>query len=173
MTLTPNRYLHLLGFFLCMAALLISIFFMEMYLGLAPCPLCIISRLIVAAQGLLFFFAALHNPKATGRVIYSCFGLAISGLGIATSARHIWLQNLPANMAPDCTPDLAYLVDKFPPFDVLSVVLNTSGECAEVSWTLLGLSIPWQTLMLFVALVLINLLIISRVLLRKNSPLRD
>ena len=37
-------------------------------------------------------------------------------------------------------------------FDVLKKVLQGSGECAEINWTLLGFSMPEWTLLCFVLL---------------------
>ena len=37
---------------------------------------------------------------------------------------------------------------------VIQQVFQGSGECAKVDWTLLGLSLPTWTLMLFVGLML-------------------
>jgi disulfide bond formation protein DsbB len=40
------------------------------------------------------------------------------------------------------------MLDVFPMADVLSMVLKGSGECAELDWSLLGLSMPaWVLLM--------------------------
>ena len=77
--------------------------------------------------------------------------------GIAVSARHIWLQSLPPELVPGCTPDIAYLFDRFPLFEALETVFNSTGECAEVSWTFLGLTIPQQTLLFFIVLLLLLL----------------
>lgn len=155
-----RRFLSLLGFAFCVAALSVAILFMEMYLGLEPCPLCVIDRIIVAAIGAVFLLAALHNPGAAGYRVYAAINLVSGALGVAVAARHIWLQNLPPALVPDCAPGLDYLVTNFPLAESLSVIWNTSGNCAEIAWTFLGLSIPWQTLLLFVALLALNLWII-------------
>ncbi|MCP4511413.1 MAG: disulfide bond formation protein B, partial [Fuerstiella sp.] len=44
------------------------------------------------------------------------------------------------------------MVDTFPMLEVLNMVLSGSGECAEVVWRLLGLSMPSWVLICFLAL---------------------
>ena len=130
---------------------------MERYLGLAPCPLCIIDRMIVGAIGAMLLLALIHNPARVGQRIYAIFGFLLSGIGLAVCARHIWLQNLPPQEVPDCTPDLAYLTAHFPIMKVLTTIFNSAGECAEIAWTFLSLSIPQQTALLFVAFTVLFL----------------
>ena len=51
-------------------------------------------------------------------------------------------------------PGLDYMLNAFPLSEALSLVFKGSGECADVQWTFLGLSIPGWTLLIFVAMVL-------------------
>ena len=152
-----HRLLHGSGAIACGGALLVALLFMEGYLGLAPCPLCIIDRLLVALMGIIFAIAALHNPGMLGQRLYAAACGLLGALGIIVAARHVWLQNLPASLVPDCAPDLDYLIDNLPWLQSLSIIWNTSGNCAEVAWTFLGLSIAWQTLLLFSILFLLCL----------------
>ena len=126
---------------------------MERHLGLAPCPLCVLDRIVLAGLAFLFLLALLINPQKTGQIIFSLLLAVLSMLGIALAWRHVWLQGLSGQALPDCTPDLAYMIDKFPLLETLSIVLNTSGECAQVDWRFLSLTIPQQTLLLFVVLL--------------------
>ena len=75
---------------------------------------------------------------------------AATGAGLA--ARHVWLQSLPADQVPACGPGLDYIMDAFPLLDALELVFTGSGECAEVNWSFLGLSMPGWTFLWFVAL---------------------
>ena len=58
---------------------------------------------------------------------------------------------------PACGPSLEYMLETLPFRETLSMVLMGDGNCAETHWTLLGFSIPEQTLMLFVVLALTSL----------------
>jgi disulfide bond formation protein DsbB len=130
----------------------VALFFQHV-MGIEPCILCITQRVMVIAIGLLALVAALHNPGKTGIRIYA--GLmtvsAITGGGIAI--RQLWLQSLPADQVPACGPSLEYLLDVFPLTEVIEKVLLGDGNCAEVLWTLFGISIPGWTLVAFAGLL--------------------
>ncbi len=158
---TP-RTLHAGGFVLCVAALLVAVFFMEKHLGLAPCPLCILDRVVVVLMALVFLSAFLHDPALVGQRLYAGVNIAFGAVGVALAGRHVYLQSLPPGEVPDCTPDLDYMLDAFPLSKTLSTVLNSSGECAEVAWTFLGLSIAQQTLLLFILLTVLCGVIFKR-----------
>ena len=72
------------------------------------------------------------------------FGLTafFSAGGAASATRHLYLQSLPADQVPTCGPDLAYLIDKSYFADALRMLFIGDGNCAEIMWSLLGISIP-------------------------------
>ena len=53
-------------------------------------------------------------------------------------------------------------MDVFPLMDVLQMVLAGDGSCAEVSWQLLGISIPGWVVIGCIPLLIGNLLILRR-----------
>lgn len=154
--MVSQRMLFLIGFLFC-AGLIGTALYLEHIDGLEPCPLCVFQRIVVIAVGVWLLLAALHNPKTTGRRIYGAitFILAVVGGGIA--ARHVWLQSLPADEVPDCGPDLSYMIDTFPLAETLMMVFSGSGECAEVQWNFLSLSIPQWTLVVFAGFAILGL----------------
>ena len=154
-----HQLAHAVVFAICAAALLIAVLFMEHYLGLAPCPLCIVDRFIVAVIGVVALAACAHNPAATGQRIYAGANAVFALLGVGVSARHIWLQEQASGFLGGCAPGMDFLIDGMPFSETLWTIFNAPGDCSEVSWTFLGLSIPWQTLLLFVLLALFNLFI--------------
>lgn len=122
----------------------------EHWLLLEPCPLCVFQRIAVIAIGIVFLVMALHNPSSgwARRGYLALLGMAAAG-GAAVAGRHVWLQHLPPDKVPSCGPGLGYMLDTFPFADALKMVFSGSGECASVSWSLLGLSMPeWVLLAL-------------------------
>jgi len=142
------------GFIFCLALLLASVY-MQHVLELEPCPLCIMQRVMVLITGIFFLVAAVHNPAITGTRIYAGVISLLALLGAAISARHIWLQSLPADQVPSCGPGMGFMMENFPLSEALSLVLRGSGECAEVSWTFLSLSIPAWTLLAFLGMLVL------------------
>jgi protein dithiol:quinone oxidoreductase len=116
------------------------------------CPLCIFQRVALVALGFVFLIAALHAPRGSGARVYAVLGLLAAVAGMAISGRHLYLQHLPPDAVPACGPGLSYLFDTFPVAEVIQQVFTGSGECAEVNWSLLGLSMPGWVLIWFVIL---------------------
>ncbi len=148
------RNICLVGIITCSGALAFAYWYLERHLGLTPCPLCIFDRAVIAVLAGCFFIALMHQPARMGQRIYAGIILAFSMLGIALAGRHIHLQNLPPEATPDCLPDLGYMLEKFSPVEVIQTVFNSTRECTEIDWTFLGLTIPQQTLLVFILLMI-------------------
>jgi len=139
------------GFIVCVGMMGFALY-SQHFMGLEPCPLCVFQRIAVIGLGVIFLVAAIHNAGHTGRRIYAGLLALVSLAGSGVSARHVWLQNLPPDQVPTCGPGLDFMLGTFPVLEVLEMVLSGSGECAEVSWMLLGLSMPAWTLIGLLAL---------------------
>lgn len=131
--------------------------FSQFQWGLQPCPLCIFQRIAFAVLGVVFALGAAHNPQGVGRWIYASGALLPALGGSAIAARHVWLTHLPADQVPSCGPGLNFLIDAFPLWNVVKMVLTGSGECAKVDWTFLGLSMPAWSLVWFIGLTIVGL----------------
>jgi disulfide bond formation protein DsbB len=150
-----------LGAFLVCVALMVTALIMQYTLKLEPCPLCIFQRVFVVALGIIALIAALHDPGLAWRRVYGVLIVIFGVLGMLVAGRHVWLQNLPADQVPECGPGLAYMLDAFPLTEALSLVFRGSGECADVQWVFLGLTIPGWTLVIFIAFTIFGLLLIA------------
>ena len=124
----------------------------EHVLYLMPCPLCVFQRMAVIAMGILFLLAAVHGPAAGGRKIYAALLALASLAGIVVAGRHVWLQNMPEDQVPACGPGFDYIMDSFPFSEALGMIFTGSGECADVDWHFLGLSMPTWVLISIVVL---------------------
>ena len=137
------------GVLLCVALI------MEYALGLSPCPLCMMQRIWVALTGLIAYASLAHNPRWG---IYPLLGGISAMVGGGFSIRQLWLQNLPNDQVPACAPDLSYMLEAFPIADVLAAMMSGTGDCAEISWTFLGISLPGWLLLFFGALLAMNIM---------------
>nr|WP_075881383.1 disulfide bond formation protein B [Halomonas massiliensis] len=154
MMLASTRAVALAGFAFCVLMMAVALA-LEHIGGLAPCPLCIFQRVGVIATAIVLAVAALHNPSGRiGRAFYGVLSLITVAGGAFVAGRHVWLQSLPADEVPSCGPNLDYMMDMLPLQDVVAMVLTGSGECAEIDFTLLGLSLPAWTLVGFLLLAL-------------------
>lgn len=150
-----RRLINTTGFIACVL-LVAYAYYLQFYEGLEPCPLCIFQRVAMAALGLVFLVAAVHDPRRTGARVYAVLLGLTAAIGAAVAARHVWLQNLPADQVPACGPGLDYMLDAFPLTETIRMVLRGSGDCAIIDWTFLGLSIPAWTLASFAVLGLMG-----------------
>lgn len=137
-----------LGLLITLAMIAIALFF-QYYMGLIPCPLCIVQRVIVFALAGIFLLALLQGPKTWGRRIYGFLLALTSVAGLLVSGRHTWLQHLPKEEIPECGPGLEFWMNNLPANEVIQKVFQGSGECAEIVWTLATLSIPEWSLITF------------------------
>ena len=129
--------------------------FLEHVQGLAPCPLCMMQRLWMILTALLAWISLAHNPRWG---IYPLLGSLAAIVGAGFSIRQLWLQSLPVEEHPACGPGLEYMIEAFPLSDILTAMISGTGDCAQVSWTFLGLSIPGWVLLGFILLLATNAL---------------
>ena len=135
------RRFYLLIFLAC-TALLGYGYYLQFAKGLEPCPLCIFQRLAFIAAAVFALVGFLHGAKNNWLRLYSALIALSSITGASIAGRQVWLQHLPPDQVPSCGPGLDYMLDVFPLSETIKMVFTGSGECAEVVWRLLGLSMP-------------------------------
>lgn len=149
--LPSRRIVNLAGFAVCCGLMGFALFAQHVLL-LDPCPLCVFQRVAVISIGIIFLVSALHHPSGAGRFVYALL-LALAAIAGATVAgRHAWLQQLPPDKVPSCGPGLDYMLETLQFTEVLGKVFRGSGECAEIVWQFLGLSMPGWVLVWMIAL---------------------
>lgn len=135
----------------CFALIGFAVFSQD-YWGLDPCPLCIFQRLAFAGLGLVLLVAGLHAPRTmSGRRAYGLLSLVAASIGAGISIRHLWIQVFPPPI-PACGPPLDFLRETLSAGDLVQRVLVGTGDCSNVDWTFLGLSMPGWALVWFVLL---------------------
>lgn len=160
------RLVSILGLLVCVG-LLAYAYYMEYVLLLEPCPLCWLQRFVFAGFGIAFLVCAVQNPVGVGRYVYVLVFGSLMLLGLGLAGRHLWLQSLPPEAQPDCGVGVTYMLDVKPLTDVIAWAARGSGECAQVQWTFIGISIPGWT---FIAFLLLGITII--VALVRHRPQR-
>jgi disulfide bond formation protein DsbB len=149
------RLNFLLGFLLCIAALIVALY-LQLAKGETPCNLCILQRISITLAGLLFLFGAAHYPKGRAAIVYRALLSIVLLAGLGLSLRQIWLQLYP-QYTGSCGPDLYTLFKTFPVGQVLKIALHGSDDCAQVHWKFLGLSLATWTAIDFVILIGLSL----------------
>jgi disulfide bond formation protein DsbB len=132
---------------------LFAIYYLQEWLGLEPCPMCILQRYAFFGVAGVALIGALWNPRGaalkTLAVLLTVF--AIAGAGVA--ARHSYLQHFPPKQET-CGTDLEGLLNTLPLGEAFPKIFQGTGSCSAVTWKLLGLSIPEWAFAWFVVFAL-------------------
>lgn len=149
----PSRQLiNSVGFMACTLVVAYA-YYLEVFEGLIPCPLCIIERLLMVVLGLVFLTAAIHNPRRRVARYYGVLIFVVAGISAAMAGYHVWLQTAAGpQQIGFCLPSLHYLITFFPITEVIDQVLASPHSCGGIDWSFLGLSIAAWALLVFVGL---------------------
>ena len=161
-----TRMFFLTVMFSCIALMVFGLY-LEYIQGLEPCPLCVFQRIAYILIGLIALIGATHNPKDLFLVIYKFLIIITAITGALIAGRQVWLQHLPPELVPECGPGLDYMLNVFPFADAIRMILSGSGECAEVQWRFIGLSIAEWSLIMFIGITVATTL--SIYVYKKNS----
>lgn len=132
---------------------LFASFYFQYVVGLMPCPLCMMQRvclfLLLGFMGLSF-----HTER---KAHYICLAQVVfASAGLFFSLRQLWLQSLPAGNVPACMPGLDILIRYFPLKTVMQSLFWGTGDCAEVTWSFWGISMPGWSALYFLFMVLMG-----------------
>ena len=150
MKLTP-RVVFAFIFLAATGLILDAVFYMQDYLGLDPCPMCVLSRYTFTAIAIVALVAAIHGPRGLALKVYASLVTLLAVAGAGVSIRHSWLQHFPP-ATESCGADLEFLLNSLPLSQALPKIFSGTGSCSSVHWKFLGLSIPEWALVWFVLL---------------------
>jgi disulfide bond formation protein DsbB len=133
-------------------------FYLEYGQGLQPCPLCLFQRFINLLLCCIAFIAFVHRGQKLAKVIYALLVGLIALAGMALALRQVWLQHLPPGETPGCGASLSFMYEHMPFDRFFMAVLKGTGDCAEVKWQLINVSLPeWSAI--FFGLISVTTLI--------------
>ena len=146
------RLQMLLGAAVCGALLAFAVY-TQMRLGLEPCSLCIYQRLAFAALAVVFVLAGLHGPRnRPGRLSYGVLAAIVAAIGAGIAGRHVGVQAQPQDVMTSCGPPLEFLNQTMGPLEAFRTVLTATGNCGDIDWTFLGLTMPMWCLVWYLLL---------------------
>lgn len=151
MKIPSIRSCYIIGALICLF-LLISAVYLQLDESLAPCPLCQLQRFVFIILGFIFLFAALQNPRYNAVKRYGYVIFIFSIIGAAIAIRQLWLQNTPHPADETCGVGLNYLLKALPLSEAIKMIVEGSGDCAQVHWRFLGLTLPGWSLLGYVVL---------------------
>ncbi len=160
---TPRRVFALLSG-VCVVMLAFGLY-LQIVVGLNPCPMCIVQRYALIFVAIIAAFAGASSMKSIH--IGGAFLLLLgSGFGAFVAARQSFLQWYPPEVA-SCGRDFYGMIENFPLNRVIPMIFKGSGDCSAVDWTFLGGSIANWSFVCFVMIFCVASLIIARQLKRQ------
>lgn len=154
---TASQLRYFMAFFI-LSILLVCANYLQIYMGINPCPLCILQRVTFGALGIIFLLGIAFSFRRCAQLSISSLGLLMSILGAILSGRQVWLQHLPSDLAANCDVSLNYMLKVLPLSDVLQKVFMGGSTCAQVEWQFLNLSLAQWSLGCFVCFALFCLI---------------
>ncbi len=149
-------------FLACAAMPTFAILYLQNVLYLDPCPMCVLQRMGFMLIGVVSLAAAIHNPANSGRRLYGALTALLALVAAGVALRHAWLQWFPSPSTRCVGSDLEYMLNNFPLAEALPKLFAGTGECSEVKWTFLYLSIPEWAFVWFLLFAAIGLLALLR-----------
>lgn len=130
--------------------------YLQHVVGLEPCPMCIVQRyalILVAIFAGLAGATGLKGLQISGGVLALLSAIA----GGYTAAQQSWLQWYPPEVV-SCGRDFYGMIETFPLKRALPMIFRGGGDCSQVDWTFLKLSIAnWS----FIAFAVIAVLVVT------------
>ncbi len=134
-------------------ALLAFGMYLQLGVGLEPCPMCIVQRYALILVALVAGVAACFTGRfwRYGGVV--TMG-AFAAFGAFTAARQSWLQWNPPEIL-SCGRDFFGMIESFPLRRAIPMIFRGSGDCTKIDWTFLGLTIANWSFLWFAAFTLL------------------
>jgi len=127
--------------------------------NLLPCPLCVAQRLAYWMLGLTALLAFLSNPKALARRIYGVLMAVFALAGAVVAFRQSWLIRFPESFECGISPEEAFL-NSLPFAQWWPGMFEANGDCTDVDWEFLSLTIPDWSFVAFVGFGLLSLYVL-------------
>lgn len=134
-------------------ALLAFGMYLQLVVGLEPCPMCIVQRYALILVALVAGVAACFKGRAW--LYGGAIGMGVfAAFGAFTAARQSWLQWNPPEIL-SCGRDFFGMIESFPLRRAIPMIFRGSGDCSKIDWTFLGLTIANWSFLWFAAFTLL------------------
>ena len=140
-----NLFGSLLAFILVGLAVAIQAQF-----NLEPCPLCVTQRIVFIVIGCLFLLFSFFSPNQFIRFTHLTSLLIANIVGIIFATKHILIQSKWIIVPAECGIDLDYMFENFPLTEAFSLLFKGTGDCSEIDWVFLGVTLPQLALIAYI-----------------------
>ncbi|OYU45338.1 MAG: disulfide bond formation protein B [Burkholderiales bacterium PBB4] len=146
----------------CIACIALLSFgmYLQLVVGLEPCPMCIVQRyalVLIAVVAGLTAISAKRGLHIGGNV--AMLLLAVGGAYVA--ARQSWLQWYPPEVV-SCGRDIYGMIENFPLQRAIPMIFKGGGDCSKVDWTFLGGTIANWSFLCFSGIAVLSAALLWR-----------
>jgi disulfide bond formation protein DsbB len=165
LTTTPKAWLYLA---LSAVGLEIIALYFQYVLDLAPCIMCVYQRLAIIVIAFAGLLGAISIHYIIGRIVSFSLWATAAIWGLITAIEHVDMQANSGSLFYSCEfipnfPTWAPLHQWFP------LLFEATGDCGEISWQLLGFSMPqWMVVIFSLYTAVFAVIIINRLLCTKK-----
>ena len=131
--------------------------------NLEPCPLCVTQRIIFIVIGCLFLLFSFFSPNQFIRFTHLTSLLIANIVGIIFAIKHILIQSKWIIVPAECGIDLDYMFENFPLTEAFSLLFKGTGDCSEIDWLFLGLTLPQLALIAYIMFGILTLYIYKKI----------
>jgi len=150
--ISEKRIVLLLIFLICTTVIGYALY-LQLVINLLPCPFCIAQRIAYWLVGLTAIFAFIHNPKGLSRQIYYSFITIFSLSGLVLALHHSWIIRYPEAFQCRISAEEEFL-NSLSIADWWPSMFEANGDCADVKWELMSLTIPNWSVIFFLLLLI-------------------
>ena len=130
---------------------------------LEPCPLCVSQRIVFILIGFIFLVFSFMSPTRLIKFIHLVSLLVVNIAGIVFAIKHILIQGKWITVPAECGIDLDYMFENFPIREAFSLLFKGTGDCSEIDWLFLGLSLPQLALIAYIMFCVITFYIYKKI----------
>ena len=156
------KRINLFGSFLAFILVVVAVAIQTQF-NLEPCPLCVSQRIVFIVIGFLFFLFSFLKPNQLIKFIHISSLLTTNIVGIVFAIRHIMIQSKWIIVPAECGIDLDYMFENFPLTEAFSLLFKGTGDCSEIDWLFLGLTLPQLALIAYIMFVIFTLYIYNKI----------
>ena len=156
------KRINLFGSFLAFILVVVAVAIQTQF-NLEPCPLCVSQRIVFIVIGFLFFLFSFLKPNQLIKFIHVLTLLTANIVGIVFAIRHIMIQSKWIIVPAECGIDLDYMFENFPLTEAFSLLFKGTGDCSEIDWYFLGLTLPQLALIAYILFVIFTLYIYNKI----------
>ena len=131
--------------------------------NLEPCPLCVTQRIVFIVIGSLFLLFSFFNPNQLIRFSHLTSLLITNIIGIVFAIKHILIQSKWITVPAECGIDLDYMFENFPLTEAFSLLFKGTGDCSEIDWLFLGLTLPQLALIAYIMFSILTFYIYKKI----------